>query len=74
MNLKETEKGAVIRVFVKLNAEKFKVAVDDSEIVVFCTEQPTKGRVNKELIKELSKLFHAKVEFVSGLTSKKRDF
>jgi uncharacterized protein (TIGR00251 family) len=72
MNVKETKDGAVIEVFVKPNSPKFKIAIDNDEIVVFCAEQPVKGKVNKELVKEFSKLFHAKVELVSGLTSKQK--
>ena len=72
MNVKETKDGAVIEVFVKPNSPKFKMTVDDGEIVVFCMEQPVKGKVNKELVKEFSKLFHAKVELVSGFTSKQK--
>jgi uncharacterized protein (TIGR00251 family) len=72
MNVNETKNGAVIEVFVKPNSKRFKITVDDGEIVVFCTEQPVKGKVNKELAKEFSKLFHTKVEIVSGLTSKQK--
>ncbi len=72
MIIEETEAGAVIEVFVKPNSQRFDIAVNDGEIVVFCTEQPVKGKVNKELVKEFSKLFHAKVEIVSGLTSKQK--
>jgi uncharacterized protein (TIGR00251 family) len=72
MNVNETKNGAVIEVFVKPNSKRFKITVDDGEIVVFCTEQPVKGKVNKELGKEFSKLFHTKVEIVSGLTSKQK--
>jgi uncharacterized protein (TIGR00251 family) len=71
MKITETKDGAVIQVFVKPNAPRFNITVDGDEIVVFCTEQPVRGKVNKELMKEFSKLFHAKVEIVSGLTSKK---
>jgi len=72
MNITETKNGTVIEVFVKPNQPKFNIKVDGDEIVVFCTEEPVKGKVNKEIIKELSKLFHAKVEIVSGLTSKQK--
>jgi uncharacterized protein (TIGR00251 family) len=71
MKITETKDGAVIEVFVKPNAHRFKITIDD-DIMVFCTEQPVKGKVNKELMKEFSKLFHAKVEIVSGLTSKQK--
>ena len=69
MNLEETEAGVIVKVFVKPRSVRFNVTVDDGEIVVFCTERPVKGKVNKELVKQFSRLFHAKVEFISGLTS-----
>ena len=72
MRISETKDGAVIEVFVKPNQPKFKVAIDGDEIIVFSTEEPVKGKVNKEILKELSKLFHAKVEVVSGSTSKQK--
>jgi uncharacterized protein (TIGR00251 family) len=72
MKIIETKDGTIIEVFVKPNQPKFKVAIDGDEILVFSTEEPVKGKVNKELIKELSKLFHAKVELVSGLTSRQK--
>jgi uncharacterized protein (TIGR00251 family) len=48
------------------------VIIDGENIVVFCTEEPVKGRVNKEIIKELTRLFHRKVELVSGYSSKEK--
>ena len=69
MKLTETKKGTVIEVFVK---PKFKVKINGGEIIVFCTEEPVKGKVNKEVLKELSKFFHAEIEIVSGLTSKQK--
>ena len=72
MKLTETKDGTIIEVFVKPNQQKFKVTTDGGEITVFSTEEPVKGKVNKELIKELSKLFHAKIELVSGSTSNKK--
>jgi len=74
MNLKETKNGVVIEVFVKPNQPKFTVKLDGDELIVSCTEEPVKGKVNKELIKELSKFFHAEVEMVSGFTSKQKSF
>jgi uncharacterized protein (TIGR00251 family) len=72
MKISETKEGTVIEVFVKPNSAKFDVMIDGDEILVLCTEKPVKGRVNKELMKELSKLFHSKVEIVSGFTSKQK--
>lgn len=72
MKLVETKDGTIIEVFVKPNQPKFKMTTDGDEIVVFSTEEAVKGRVNKEILKELSKLFHARVEIVSGITSKQK--
>jgi uncharacterized protein (TIGR00251 family) len=72
MKISETKDGTIIEVFVKPNSAKFKISIDGDELVVFCTEEPVKGRVNKELVKELSKLFHHKVEIVSGFASKQK--
>jgi uncharacterized protein len=72
MKLTETKDGVVVEVFVKPNSLKFGVTVEGDEIVVRCTEEPVKGKVNKELIKEFTKLFNAQVELVSGATSKQK--
>jgi uncharacterized protein (TIGR00251 family) len=72
MKILETKDGTIIEVFVKPNQPEFKVTIDGGEILVFSTEEPVKGKVNKELIKELSRLFHAKVELVSGSTSRQK--
>ncbi len=72
MKITETKDGAIIEVFVKPNSPKFKIAIDGGEILVFSTEEPVKGKVNKELVKEFSKLFHVKVVLVSGFTSRQK--
>jgi uncharacterized protein (TIGR00251 family) len=72
MKITETKDGAIIEVFVKPNSQKFEVTVEDNEIIVRCTEEPLKGKVNKELLKSLSKLFHTNVELVSGVTSRQK--
>ncbi len=72
MNLVETKDGTIIEVFVKTNQPDFRITVDGDEILVFSSEEPVKGRVNKEIVKELTKLFHARVEIISGTTSKQK--
>jgi uncharacterized protein (TIGR00251 family) len=72
MKISETKDGAIIEVFVKPNSAKFETVIEGDEILVYCTEEPVKGKVNKELVKEFSKLFHHKVEIVSGFTSKQK--
>ena len=72
MNLTETKDGTIIEIYVKTNSQKFEVTVEGGEIVVRCTEEPVKGKVNKELIGELTRLFHTKTDLVSGATSKQK--
>ena len=72
MKLTETKNGTVIAVYVKPNQPQFKIAIEGNDIVIFSTEEPVKGRVNKEITKELTKLFHYSVELVSGSTSKQK--
>jgi uncharacterized protein len=72
MSLHETGEGVILSIFVKPNSLKFKVELDGQEVVVYATEEPERGKVNKEIIKELTKLFHAPVELVSGATSKEK--
>ena len=72
MNISETKGGVIIAIFVKPNSPKFSVKIEGDEIIVHSTEEPVKGKVNKEIIKELSKILHVKVEFSSGLISKQK--
>lgn len=72
MSIKEAKDGVIITVFVKPNAPKFRIELYGDEIVVHCTEEPVKGKVNKEIIKEFSKLLHAKVELATGATSRQK--
>ena len=72
MRINEVKDDVILDVNVKPNSKEFKIVVEGDEIVVFCVEEPVKGKVNKELIKEFSRLFHNKVELVSGFTSKQK--
>jgi uncharacterized protein (TIGR00251 family) len=64
--------GVVIAVFVKPNSKLFQLKTEGDELVVSCRESPVKGRVNKELIKELSRIFKKRVEIIAGFTSKQK--
>lgn len=72
MNIKETKDGVLFSIFVKPNSATFSIEFDGEEIVVHATEEPEKGKVNKEILKELTRLFHAKVELFSGATSREK--
>lgn len=64
--------GVVVSVFVKPNSGRFQLKVEGDELVVLCRESPVKGRVNRELIKELSRIFERRVEVVAGFTSRQK--
>jgi uncharacterized protein (TIGR00251 family) len=68
----ETKDGLILEVYVKPRSKTFKVIVDKDEIVVFCQEEPVKGKVNREITRELSKLFCKKVEIISGFSSRQK--
>lgn len=70
MQLRETARGIVAGIFVKTNSRQFQVRIENGELIVYCHEVPVKGRVNRELIKELSKIFKTRVEIISGKTSR----
>jgi len=59
-------------VHVKPNSKEFKIKIEEDELIVFCQETPIKRRVNKELMKELSRLFKRKVDILSGSASKQK--
>jgi uncharacterized protein len=72
MSVIETKDGATLTIFVKPNAPKFKIELDSGEIVIYSTEEPIKGKVNKEIIKQAGKQLGFNTEIVSGLTSKQK--
>ena len=74
MKILETADGVVLVVYVKPNAKEFQVKFNEDKLIVTCPESPVKGKVNKKLLKEFSKLFSRKVELVSGFTSRKKKF
>jgi len=72
MSIKETKDGVLLSIFVKPNSSTFSIQLDGDGILVHSTEEPEKGKVNKEILKELTRLFQARVELVSGATSKEK--
>ena len=72
MSISENKGGIIITIYVKPNSSKFKIECDGDEIVVHSTEEPVKGRVNKEILKEFSKLLQVKVKLASGATSRRK--
>jgi uncharacterized protein (TIGR00251 family) len=72
MRLLKSGEGVVLEVYVKPSSKRFRLELDGDEIVVSCREAPVKGRVNRELVNELSRLFNRKVELVSGTRSRQK--
>lgn len=72
MRLNDTKEGTVLEVLVKVRCRMFKLIVEGEEVVAECTQEPVKGRVNKELINELSRIFQREVSLVSGVTSRQK--
>ena len=72
MRIVQTKYGSMLEVIVKPKSDKFRIAVQGDEIIIYCREEPERGKVNKELIKGFSRLFRAEVALVSGFTSKKK--
>jgi uncharacterized protein (TIGR00251 family) len=67
MKMQKIPDGVVVVV-----SKLFQLKVEGDELVVSCRESPIKGRVNKELIKELSRIFKKRVEIIAGFTSKQK--
>jgi uncharacterized protein (TIGR00251 family) len=74
VSIKETKDGSLLAIFVKPNQPKFKIELDSTKIMIYATKKPENGKVNKEIIRELTKLFHAQVELASGFKSKQKQF
>ena len=72
MSTKETKDGSLITIFVKPNQPKFKITIDGDEVVVCSAEAPEKGKVNMEILKEFTRLFHTQVELVGGAASRQK--
>ena len=72
MRIIEARGGIILEILVKPQSKRFRLDLGEDEIIVFCTEKPVRGKVNKELIKEFSRLFRKRVELVSGFSSKQK--
>jgi len=72
LKINEFKNGLIINVFVRPNCPQFGLKVEGDELMVYSTEEPMKGRVNKELVRELTRIFGYRVQIVSGLTSRQK--
>ena len=72
MKMTQTANGTLIKILVKPKSKKFEIKFEEETLIVFCRNVPEKGKVNKELIKEFSKMLKRQVEIVSGFTSREK--
>lgn len=72
LKMRETTDGVILELHVKPNSRQFRIQTEDDELVVFCREAPVGGRVNRELMKELARVFHKRVEILSGYASRQK--
>ncbi|MCD6477407.1 MAG: YggU family protein [Candidatus Aenigmarchaeota archaeon] len=65
----------LIKVKIKPGSERFRISIETDEsgyyLRIWLKSHPEKGKANKELLKELKKLF-GRVELVSGATSREK--
>jgi uncharacterized protein (TIGR00251 family) len=69
MEILKTKTGVVLKVHVKPRSRSFRIQIND-ELIIFCRQPPVEGKANRELIKELSKMFERKIKIVSGFCSR----
>ena len=62
----------IVEILVTPESKQFQVKIEDERMVVFCRETRVKGKVNKELTKELSRFFKKRVHIISGFTSRQK--
>jgi hypothetical protein len=72
MKLQQTSEGVILYVHIKPNSKEFQLKLSEDMLIVSCREAPVKGKVNKELLKQLSRIFSRKVELLSGFTSRQK--
>lgn len=67
-----TTNGTLIKIIVKPKSRNFRIQPEEENLLVFCTNAPEKGKINKEIVKELSRLLKHQVAIVSGFTSREK--
>lgn len=66
------DKSCVIEIHIKLHSDKFMINKENDIFQVFVTEVPEKNKVNKEIIKQFSKMLKMPVGILSGWKSRKK--
>ncbi len=63
--------GTRFSVRAKPRSRSFRIAISD-QIVIHCKNPPERGRANREILKQLSKLLNRRVRIVSGYNSRSK--
>jgi len=63
--------GTQLSVVVKPRSKSFRIVISD-QIVINCRSPPERGRANREIQKELSRLFNQRVRIISGHKSRSK--
>ena len=69
MKMSEVSRGVVLEVYIKPGADFFQIKIEDNKRIMWCHERPVKGKVNKKLLKQFSRIFDRKIELISGFSS-----
>ena len=72
MNIKQTEKGAVLEVRVKPGSGNFSIESREGMITIRTKSPAEDNKANQEIIKRLSRLFGKDVRIVRGLKSRSK--
>lgn len=64
----------ILNAIIFTGKKEFKVEFDKEKefILIKTTQQPEKNKANKEILKELKKIFKSDIEIVSGIKSKEK--
>ncbi len=68
--LSSSSRGTLVRVKIRPRSRSFKITPAVDHILVECKNPPEKGKANREVLKELSRLLHHRAQIVSGHRSR----
>lgn len=69
MKILEVSRGVILEVYIKPGADFFQLKIEDNKLKMWCHERPIKGKVNKKILKQFSRIFDRKIELISGFSS-----
>ncbi len=70
MSYQKTLEGILIEAKIKTGCNSFSIKKDNGKFLIEVSSSPIEGKANKEIVKELKKLFKTDIQIVKGLKSK----